>query len=154
MSIIHETSAIIIGVFFAFLFTYSVVVVRIHNFMTASFNLDEEEDDPMQNPPYAMPPDGLEETERQKRPPPSYVSKGVTKVNNNQFAAMMWVEKNAFMAEYKASSAQYNTKSRTITETILTADKLSKAGKQEDAQKLYESAAQSMLDLKNEPEYA
>merc|ERR1712157_472245 len=69
-------------------------------------------------------------------------------------AAEMWVEKNAFMAEYKASSAQYNTKSRTITETILTADKLSKAGKQEDAQKLYESAAQSMLDLKNEPEYA
>merc|ERR1712207_1297 len=113
-------------------------------------------------------PAGLEETKRQERPPPSYVSKGVTKVNNNQFAAMMWVEKNAFMAEYKASegnsilllisitasSAQYNTKSRTITETILTADKLSKAGKQEDAQKLYESAAQSMLDLKNEPEYA
>merc|ERR1712207_49258 len=99
-------------------------------------------------------PDGLGETKRQERPPPSYVSKGVTKVNNNQFAAMMWVEKNAFMAEYKASSAQYNTKSRTITETILTADKLSKAGKLEDAQKLYESAAQSMLDLKNEPEYA
>ena len=99
-------------------------------------------------------PAGLEETKRQERPPPSCVSKGVTKVNNNQFAAMMWVEKNAFMAEYKASSAQYNTKSRTITETILTADKLSKAGKQEDAQKLYESAAQSMLDLKKEPEYA
>merc|ERR1712157_715878 len=96
----------------------------------------------------------LKETKRQERPPPSYVSKGVTKVNNNQFAAMMWVEENAFMAEYKASSAQYNTKSRTITETILTADKLSKAGKLEDAQKLYESAAQSMLDLKNEPEYA
>ena len=50
-----ETSAIIIGVFFAFLFFYSVVVVRIHNFMATSFNLVEEEDDPMQNPLNAMP---------------------------------------------------------------------------------------------------
>merc|ERR1711862_2553 len=84
---------------------------------------------------------GLRGAKQQERPPPSYVSKGVTKVSSSQFASLMWIEKNAFMAEYKAPSAYYNTKSRSITETILNADKLNKAGKQKDAQKLYITAA-------------
>ena len=72
---------------------------------------------------------------------PTYQIEGINKVSKPTLDAQMWVAKNAFMAEYNAPSIQYNTKSRDITKTILDADKLNKAGKLEDAQKLYKLAA-------------
>ena len=85
----------------------------------------------------------------------SYVIEGTAKASPRptHTEAHVWVAKNAFMQEYKAPSIDYNNKSRDITNQVLVADRLNKAGKSKDAQKLYHSAASAMLELKKMPDY-
>ena len=64
---------------------------------------------------------------KQSLPEMSYVVQRKASVDSN-FDAMMWLNKNVYVTEYKAPSQQYTNEARAITTMVMTADQHKKHG--------------------------